>query len=205
MTQKGSAGVPPAGPPASGRQQTPALQIRARAVAPEVSIRDMLSEMNESTDLTDFSVRSSIESGASVRFQWYIDDRKLQDINRSTGIGGGSLHRGFLARLVSHWIDAPPSERPRLEIPRILEEDLFFIPSPCYVLGLTPDRTSLRCWYTLLVGTSTAELLDSRSGILLFSVEGEESPMVEQFARQVAGLLHLTSTEENGHCFFRRY
>lgn len=108
-----------------------------------------------------------------LRFLWNVDNETLKDVNRASGMDAKASHlRGFLSRLIDVWLETPPDHRPLLEVPTVLSEDLVYIPSPCYVFAISADRSTVVCWYSVLIDAAAPELMAGRAGVKMFTVEG---------------------------------
>ena len=131
----------------------------------------------------DFRAVGGEATAKPFRFVWQINDQQLRDVNNACGMhAGDSRHRGFLTRWLGVWLALPKEKRPPLEVPRTLNEDLLYIPSPCYVFANSDDRRQWRCWYSVISDVAPIELMNNRMGMLLFAVEGstdEANAMIE--------------------------
>ncbi|MBI2215130.1 MAG: hypothetical protein HYU52_15890 [Acidobacteria bacterium] len=129
--------------------------------------------MNAESSGSDF-VAAGAGGGQSVlRFHWNVDNETLKDVNRASGMDSTASHlRGFLARLINAWLDTPSENRPLLEVPTVLSEDLVYIPSPCYVLAISTDRSTVVCWYSVLIDAAAAELMEGKAGVKMFTITG---------------------------------
>lgn len=155
---------------------------------------------------SDF-VAAGAKGGETVlRFQWAVDNETLKDVNRASGMDSAASHlRGFLTKLVAVWMDTPTERRPLLEIPKMLSEDLVYIPSPCYVLAISSDRNTLHCWYSVLVDASPEELLAGRAGVKMFTVSGA-AELVNRFLDETVRLFRFRSkSKHGGFTVHRRY
>jgi hypothetical protein len=122
-----------------------------------------------SAPASDFVAAGPAGGQSVLRFVWTVDNETLKDVNRASGMDSTASHvRGFLARLVTAWADTAEERRPLLDVPALLSEDLVYIPSPCYIFALSTDRSTIHCWYSVLVDAGCAELLEGKAGVSSF-------------------------------------
>lgn len=165
----------------------------------------MITELQTGVAVSDFIGAGPAGGQSVLRFQWTVDNETLKDVNRASGMDSSASHvRGFLARLVTVWADTPEERRPVLEIPALLSEDLVYIPSPCYIFAFSTDRSSMHCWYSVLIDAGCAELLEGKAGVRVFTVTGD--PQV--LSTFLDGTLRLfrfrTRIRHEGFTFHRR-
>ena len=139
----------------------------------------------------------------TVRFHWMLDNDTLKDINKAIGLDTTTHGRGFLGRLLLLWLALDPERRPRFEVDRMRHDDLVFVPSPCYIVAISDDRTKLSCWYSVLVDAQPAELLDHKRGVWAFQVEGSPR-IIEKYLECIVRTFRLRPRQEElGHRFYR--
>jgi len=157
------------------------------------------------TPASDFVAAGPAGGQSVLRFHWTVDNETLKDVNRASGMDSTASHvRGFLARLVTTWVDLPEATRPVLDVPSLLSEDLVYIPSPCYVFALSSDRATLHCWYSVLIDAGCAELLAGKAGVRVFTVNGDPQ-VVSSFLDETLRLFRFrTRTKHEGFTFHKR-
>lgn len=161
--------------------------------------------MNVESSASDF-VAAGAEGGVSVlRFHWTVDNETLKDVNRASGMDSTASHlRGFLAKLITIWLETPAERRPLLEVPAVMSEDLVYIPSPCYILAVSTDRSTVHCWYSVLVDAAPAELFEGRAGVRMFTAGGSPE-VIGRFVDETVRLFRFRSkTKHEGYTIHRR-
>ncbi len=158
------------------------------------------------SEILDFQGAGGGVELRTLRWIWNVDEERLKDVNRASGMDGTASHlRGFLCRLVTMWMDTPASRRPAIEASETFPEDLVYIPSPCYVFAHSKDRTTLQCWYSVLVDAGCDELLEGKAGVRIFTLEGDPD-FVASYIEGIVRLFRFRSiTECGGHTFYRRF
>ncbi|HVT44960.1 MAG TPA: hypothetical protein VMT00_11260 [Thermoanaerobaculia bacterium] len=153
----------------------------------------------------DFYARSGAVGGETFRFVWHIDSDRVRSVNRSVGLGPNyNRRRGFLSRWLTLWLKLPAAMRPPVEVPTILDEDLIYIPSPCYVFASNEERTSWRCWFDECRPFEPERLLDGSDGILLFSVEGMPPRASSEIESSLGRFGFAPAAERRGLTFYLR-
>lgn len=141
--------------------------------------------------------------GESVCFHWKLDNDTLKDINKAIGLDTSVHGRGFLGRLMRLWLQLDPDERPSFEVPRMRHDDLFFVPSPCYIVAISDDRRRLSCWYSVLVDAQPAELLEHKRGVWVFEVEGGPA-FIDSYLDCIVKTFRLRARQKaEGYTFYR--
>lgn len=165
----------------------------------------MIAEPETGVTASDFVAAGPAGGESVLRFRWTVDNETLKDVNRASGMDSSASHvRGFLARLVTVWADTPETRRPLLEVPELLSEDLVYIPSPCYIFAVSTDRSTLHCWYSVLVDAGCAELLAGKAGVRVFTLTGDPQ-VVATFIDETLRLFRFrTKVKHEGYTFHRR-
>ena len=138
-----------------------------------------------------------------LHFHWRLDNDTLKDINRAIGFNNTQHGRGFLGRLMLLWLEVDEAERPRFEVPEMRTDDLIFVPSPCYIVGLSDDGTELACWYTVLVDAEPGELLDGNRGVWVFRAVGNTEVLARYLDCIVKTFRLRVKQKVDGYTFYR--
>lgn len=154
---------------------------------------------------SDFVAAGGGGGESVLRFHWTVDNETLKDVNRASGMDSTASHlRGFLAKLITLWLETPAERRPLLEVPAVLSEDLVYIPSPCYILAVSADRSTVHCWYSVLVDAAPDELLAGRAGVRMFTASGSPD-VIGRFVDETVRLFRFRSkTKHEGYTVHRR-